>query len=54
MVKVDLKEADLHSAKLGNADLSEADLIGAKVTDEQLKTVKSLNGTVMPNGLNHP
>ena len=40
-------------AKMERADLTEADLTGAKVTQEQLKTVKSLKDAIMPDGSKH-
>lgn len=45
--------ADLRGAKLNGANLSEANLRGAKVTSEQLATVKSLTGAIMPDGSKH-
>jgi uncharacterized protein YjbI with pentapeptide repeats len=49
----DLSEADLSEADLSEADLSLADLRGAAITDEQLGTVRSLKGAMMPDGTAH-
>jgi len=45
-----LGHADLALADLTNADLTDADLSNAKVTDEQLRTTRSLKNATMPNG----
>jgi uncharacterized protein YjbI with pentapeptide repeats len=45
---------DLRFADFIKANLSGADLSGAKVTSEQLKEAKSLQGTIMPDGQIHP
>ncbi len=50
LIKADLRNANLSSADLNNADLSNADLTGAVVSEEQLKSAKSLNYATMPNG----
>ena len=55
---VNLMGADLRRADLSGADLSEANLRGANLTratiaPEQLATVKSLSGTIMPDGSKH-
>lgn len=60
----DLRGANLSGADLAFADLSGADLTGAyltgaylkdaSVTSEQLSTVYSLHGTVLPDGSKHP
>ena len=51
----DLINANLSGANLSGADLSKTDLSGAilsdaKVTEERLKEVESLEGTMMPDG----
>ncbi len=38
------------AANLSGADLSGANLEGAIVSDEQLKSAKSLGGAIMPDG----
>jgi uncharacterized protein YjbI with pentapeptide repeats len=48
-----LSGVDLSHAILKDADLSGADLSDSKVTDEQLATVKSLNGATLPDGTVH-
>ncbi len=45
-----LVEADLTGADLSGANLREALLGGTKVSNEQLATVKVLEGATMPNG----
>ncbi len=55
----DLSEAGLMGANLKGADLSGTTLIDAnlsrtEVTEEQLKTAKSLKGATMPDGSIHP
>jgi len=60
---VDLSDANLRGAELVNLDLTETDLSGAdlsganlreaKVTDEQLDAVRSLEGATMPDGSTH-
>jgi len=45
-----LGHADLALADLTNADVTDADLSNAKVTDEQLRTTRSLKNATMPNG----
>lgn len=56
----DLRKADLRESCLAHADLSGANLSGADlkdaigVTEEQLKTAKSLKGATMPDGSIHP
>jgi hypothetical protein len=49
-----LKNADLRGAYLTEADLSGANLSGADITQEQLDQVKSLEGTILPDGSTHP
>jgi uncharacterized protein YjbI with pentapeptide repeats len=56
--QADLGEANLTNADLTHADLSEAnlslaDLSGARISAEQLATVKSLEGAIMPDGTKH-
>jgi uncharacterized protein YjbI with pentapeptide repeats len=46
----ELYGADLREANLNGADFSGAKLYGAMVTDEQLSSCESLEGTTMPNG----
>ena len=48
-----LCDAILHNANLSGADLSGADLSYAKVSEKQLASVKSLKGTIMPDGTKH-
>jgi uncharacterized protein YjbI with pentapeptide repeats len=45
--------ANLVEASLSKAILDGAILDGAEITDEQLKTVKSLEGATMPDGTKH-
>jgi uncharacterized protein YjbI with pentapeptide repeats len=45
-----LSGADLSGADLSGANLSEANLREANITDEQLSGVRSLSGTIMPDG----
>jgi len=57
--KVDLRnahlnEANLTGANLSGANLERADLLSAKVTQEQLDMVRSLQGATMPDGSTHP
>jgi Pentapeptide repeats (8 copies) len=52
--KAILSQAQLREADLTGADLSLADLRGAEVTPEQLDTVGSLQGAIMPDGSKHP
>lgn len=52
--KANLSEAQLREADLTGADLSLANLRGAEVTTEQLDTVGSLQGAIMPDGSKHP
>jgi uncharacterized protein YjbI with pentapeptide repeats len=54
-----LKDANLRNTNLSGVDfyqtdLSRANLSGANVTEEQLKTAKSLEGATMPDGSIHP
>ena len=51
--KVNLWMADLRGALMEGADLQEAYLMEARVTEEQLATVKSLKGATMPDGTIH-
>lgn len=53
LIQADLSEANLLGAYLHYANLSEANLFGAKVTDDQLKQAKSLQGATMPDGTKH-
>ncbi len=63
MEGVDLSDANLRGAELVTLDLTEtnlsgADLLGANlseatVTDEQLDTVWSLEGAIIPDGSTH-
>ncbi len=48
-----LSKTDMQGANLHNANLNGADLKGAKITEEQLKDVKSLKGTILPDGSKH-
>ncbi len=50
----DLRSADLTGAKLKNASLQGANLRGAQVTEQQLAEARSLRGTIMPDGSQHP
>lgn len=50
-VRANLTNANLTGAILQGANLKDSDLTGATVTEEQLATCASLEGTVMPNGL---
>jgi len=52
--KANLSQAQLREADLTGADLSLANLRGAEVTPEQLETVGSLQGAIMPDGSQHP
>jgi uncharacterized protein YjbI with pentapeptide repeats len=52
--EANLSGADLRFADLHEADFHEADLYGARVTSEQLKQAKSLQGATMPDGSKHP
>lgn len=45
-----LSNVDFENASLKNVNFSKAILIGAKITEQQLKQVKSLDGAIMPNG----
>jgi uncharacterized protein YjbI with pentapeptide repeats len=50
-----LYSAGLREANLSGADLTEANLSGAMfITEEQLKTTKTLKGATMPDGSKHP
>lgn len=51
--KTNLSHAYLGGATLHYANLSGADLSSAKITNEQLETVMSLNGAIMPDGTKH-
>ncbi len=44
---------DFTNANVSNADFSYTNLIQAKITKEQLATVKSLKGAIMPDGTPH-
>ena len=48
-----LEGANLLAVALPGADLSGANLTKAKVTEEQLKEAKSLQGAIMPDGSKH-
>src|SRR6266702_2205819 len=50
----DLREANLSGADLSAADLNGANLCKAKITEEQLDKVYSLEGATMPDGSKHP
>jgi uncharacterized protein YjbI with pentapeptide repeats len=54
LTKADLRSANLSGAVLSGANLDGANLNGARVTEEQLKEVKSLVGATMPDGSIHP
>jgi Pentapeptide repeats (8 copies) len=54
LTEADLTKADLQGANLVDADLTKATLRGAKVADEQLDSVRSLQGAVMPDGSERP
>jgi uncharacterized protein YjbI with pentapeptide repeats len=45
-----LMGADLTGANLAGADLSGANLEGAIITEDQIKSVKSIDGVIMPDG----
>lgn len=51
--EADLGEANLGEANLNGADLSRADLSDVVITEDQLKTAKSLAGVTMPDGSEH-
>lgn len=58
LIGADLRGAFLEAANLEGAYLEAADLTGArlqraKVSDEQLATVKSLEGAILPDGTEH-
>jgi uncharacterized protein YjbI with pentapeptide repeats len=48
--QADLRKAFLNDADLSGANLSEADLRNFNISNEQLKQVKKLKGTRMPDG----
>ncbi len=48
--KAKLKDVDLRTAKLYLVDFSGADLRGAKISDEQLTGIATLEGAKMPDG----
>lgn len=50
---VNLEGNDLRSVNLKGASLQRANLKGAQVSDEQLATVRSLKGAIMPDGTIH-
>ena len=50
----DLSEAWLRDTNLRGAWLRGADLRGADLSEAQLKQIKSLKGTIMPDGSVHP
>ena len=50
----DLRDANLHDADLIGAWLRDANLRGADLSEAQLKQIKSLKGTIMPDGSVHP
>ena len=54
LAEADLTKADLRGANLEQADLTKATLRGAKVANEQLDSVRSLQGAVMPDGSERP
>lgn len=47
---VNLSDADFTNANLTDTTFKKSILIGAKLTDEQLKQIKSIQCSVMPNG----
>jgi len=49
-----LRDANLITSSIEEANLDGADLKGARVSEEQLKRVKSLEGAIMPDGSKHP
>jgi uncharacterized protein YjbI with pentapeptide repeats len=49
---VALTRANLRGADLRGADLEGADLQGTRVTLEQLRSVRSLQGGILPDGTN--
>jgi Pentapeptide repeats (8 copies) len=51
--KTILSDANLVGANLSGAKLHKTVLSGATVTEEQLKTAKSLKGATMPDGSIH-
>lgn len=51
--RANLQMANLTNANLERADLEGANLKDAKITPEQLAQVKSLKGTIMPDGTVH-
>jgi uncharacterized protein YjbI with pentapeptide repeats len=44
---------DAKQVNMANANLEGADLRGANITEEQLESIKSLKGTIMPDGTKH-
>jgi uncharacterized protein YjbI with pentapeptide repeats len=54
LTKAKLSSTMVMAANLSGADLTKANLSKAEVMPEQLKQVKSLEGTTMPNGSKHP
>jgi uncharacterized protein YjbI with pentapeptide repeats len=54
LASANLSGAYLRNANLSNAFLVVANLTDAKVTEEQLKTARSLKGATMPDGSKHP
>lgn len=54
LTNVDLGGADLTNADLTNTILDLTNLKGVKITSQQLKQVKSLHDTTMPDGSFHP
>jgi uncharacterized protein YjbI with pentapeptide repeats len=53
LYSANLQEADLKGAILKGADLESADLEGSEISDDQLRTVKSLKGATMRDGTKH-
>jgi uncharacterized protein YjbI with pentapeptide repeats len=53
LIAADLSGASLDNVNLMGATLGGVGLSGAKVTDEQLSSVKSLQGATMPDGTKH-
>jgi hypothetical protein len=49
-----LRGANLITSSIEEANLEGADLKGARVSEEQLKKVRSLEGAIMPDGSKHP
>jgi hypothetical protein len=50
----DMSYVDLGDAHLDGADMSYVNLLAANVTQKQLNAAKSLQSTIMPDGIKHP